>query len=155
MPNFNKLIATFFGLGYMPIAPGTFGALGGLVISFLLMQADIDYNSFQFIHIVLILVSFIAGSYACHMLKSEWGHDPSRVVIDETLGFWTSILFLPLNFYILLSGFVLFRFFDIVKPLGIRKIDQGNSQYSVMTDDVVAGIYANIVLQIITRLFIS
>lgn len=152
MPNITKLIATFFGLGYIPTAPGTFGALGGLLISFGLMHSIIDYNSFQYIHIFLIAVSFLAGSYACHKLKAEWGHDPSKVVIDETLGFWISILFLPVNLYIFFVAFVLFRIFDIAKPFGIKKIDQSHKSYSVMLDDVVAGVYSNISLQIIVYL---
>ena len=149
MPNLSKLIATFFGLGYMPIAPGTFGALGGLLISFMLMRLGVDFSTFQYLHIFLIISAFGAGVYACNQLKSEWGHDPSKVVIDETMGYWISILFLPINLNILLAGFVLFRAFDIVKPFGIKKIDQSHTSYSVMLDDVVAGIYANIVLQIV------
>jgi phosphatidylglycerophosphatase A len=144
-----KIIATFFGLGYAPIAPGTIGALGGLLISILLMKSDMQNSAFQLVHIFLILISYFAGVYACKKLVSEWGHDPSRVVIDETMGFWISILFMPLEIYVLVSGFVLFRFFDILKPLGIKKIDQLKSNHSVMLDDVLAGIYANITLQII------
>jgi phosphatidylglycerophosphatase A len=100
------------------------------------------------------VLSFFAGTFACKKLSGEWGHDPSKVVIDETLGFWISILFLPLNVQTLIGGFILFRFFDIVKPLGIRKIDNLNSPYAVMLDDVLAGIYANLVLQAVHRILV-
>jgi phosphatidylglycerophosphatase A len=93
----SKIIATFFGLGYAPIAPGTFGALGGFIISFILLKIGLDFNTFHLLHIFLIVVSFFAGIFACKRLSSHWGHDPSKVVIDETLGFWVSILFLPQN----------------------------------------------------------
>jgi phosphatidylglycerophosphatase A len=153
MNHFYKLIATFFGLGYAPVAPGTFGALGGFLISLVCWYAGMPSERFLYIHIFLILVSYMAGVYAVNKLKEEWGHDPSRVVIDETLGFWVSIIFLPINWNVLLSGFILFRFFDILKPLGIRKIDQMNSPHSVMLDDVAAGIFANAVLQVAVCFF--
>jgi phosphatidylglycerophosphatase A len=151
----SKIIATFFGLGYAPIAPGTFGALGGFIISFILLKIGLDFNTFHLLHIFLIVVSFFAGIFACKRLSSHWGHDPSKVVIDETLGFWVSILFLPQNILSLAAGFVLFRFFDILKPWGIRKIDNLNSTYSIMLDDVVAGIYTNIILQFVFWMFVD
>ncbi len=144
-----KLAATFFGLGFLPVAPGTFGALGGFLVSYLLFILVSDFCLFYIIHTVLILTSYVGGVWACKKLRSEWGPDPSRVVIDETIGFWISILFLPLNFWLFLAGFILFRFFDILKPLGIRKIDQWHTSHSVMLDDVLAGIYANVILQIV------
>ncbi len=154
MIRFSKIIATFFGLGYAPVAPGTFGALGGLFISFFLLKSGLDFTTFHVLHIFLIVLSFFAGTFACKKLSGEWGHDPSKVVIDETLGFWISILFLPLNVQTLIGGFILFRFFDIVKPLGIRKIDNLNSPFAVMLDDVLAGIYANLVLQAVHRILL-
>lgn len=142
------MIATSFGLGYIPVAPGTFGALGGLILSSLCMKLGLHYYTYHFVHLTSVLLCFALGTYACKYLSEIWGHDPSRVVIDETLGFWVSILFLPINLYTLAGGFILFRLFDILKPLGIKKIDQSGSVYSVMLDDVVAGIYANITLQV-------
>lgn len=147
--NLPKIIATFFGLGYIPFAPGTFGALGGLAISYCMVQSSCSYQNFQLYHIGLIITAYFAGVYACRALVDEWGQDPSKVVIDETLGFWVSILFLPVHLYTLIAGFVLFRFFDILKPLGIRKIDQMHTPHSVMLDDVAAGIYANLVLHLL------
>jgi phosphatidylglycerophosphatase A len=150
---FSKIVATVFGLGYLPIAPGTFGALFGLFVSYLLSLLLPYPLYFQIIHIILIIIAYFLGVYACKKLEKEWGHDPSKVVIDETLGYWISILFLPINFYILFAGFILFRFFDILKPLGIRKLDNLKSSHSVMLDDVLAGIYSNFVLQICVYLY--
>ncbi len=144
-----KIVATFFGLGFVPVAPGTFGALGGFLISCLLLYLEFDFNSFHSIHCILVLISYVTGVWACKRLSTEWGTDPSRVVIDETIGFWISILFLPVDLWVFIIGFVLFRFFDIIKPLGIRKIDQWHTPHSVMLDDVLAGIYANVILQVI------
>lgn len=144
-----KTIATFFGLGYAPIAPGTFGALGGVLISSFLIYFGLSFEAFQWVHLILIAIAYMLGVWACKGLNTEWGDDPSRVVIDETLGFWIAILFLPLTWKVLLGGFILFRFFDILKPFGIRKLDQWKNPNAVMLDDVAAGIYANIVLQLL------
>lgn len=149
MIKISKIIATFFGLGYMPFAPGTFGALGGWLISCFLIYLGLDYYTFHLLHVGLVLLSFFAGNYACQKLDGIWGHDPSKVVIDETMGFWVSIIFLPLNYQAMICGFILFRFFDIVKPFGIRKIDNMNKTYTVMLDDLIAGIYANLILQFV------
>ncbi|MFZ1751090.1 MAG: phosphatidylglycerophosphatase A [Saprospiraceae bacterium] len=144
-----KLIATSLGLGNLPVAPGTFGALGGLVLSLTLMSSGVSHPTFTTIHIALIILSYAGGVWSCQKLSAAWGDDPSRVVIDETMGFWISILFLPLHLYILIAGFVLFRFFDIVKPLGIKKIDGIKSPHAVMLDDALAGIYTNVTLHVL------
>jgi phosphatidylglycerophosphatase A len=147
-------LATFFGLGYLPKAPGTFGALGAFLISFVLVQFHFDFNSFQIINLFLIVISYFVGVVACNNLREEWGSDPSKVVIDEACGYWVTIMFVPISFANLFVGFVLFRFFDILKPLGIRKIDRmHNSSHAVMLDDVAAGLYGCIILNLINYLF--
>lgn len=130
----------------MPVAPGTFGALAGFLISYILSICTKDVFIFYGIHLILIVSAYILGIYACRKLEVEWGHDPSKVVIDETLGFWISILFLPVNIYVMVAALIIFRFFDILKPFGIRKIDQLKTHHSVMLDDVLAGIYTNIII---------
>ena len=71
------------------------------------------------------------------------------MVIDEVAGMWVSVLFLPQNLWLLIAGFILFRFFDIVKPLYIRRMEAFKGGWGVMLDDVLAGVYANIILQVI------
>jgi len=151
--NLYKNIATVFGLGYIPFAPGTFGALGGVMISSILYICGLSFYTFHFVHIALVIMAYFAGVAACNVVNKEWGDDPSKVVIDETLGFWISILFLPLEWHTFLLAFVVFRFFDIVKPLGIRYIDRYHSSHAVMLDDVLAGIYTNLVLQMLYYLY--
>ncbi|MFT5800778.1 MAG: phosphatidylglycerophosphatase A, partial [Nonlabens sp.] len=88
------------------------------------------------------------GTWSCKVLEKDWGHDPSRVVMDESVGVWITMLFMPFNHWYVFFAFVLFRFFDILKPLGIRAIDgKMHSPFSVMLDDIVAGVYAWLVLQ--------
>lgn len=148
-----KIIATFFGAGYMPVAPGTFGTIAGLLISYILSICISDVIIFYSILLLLIVGAYTLGIYACRRLEIEWGHDPSKIVIDEALGFWISILFLPININVMLAAFVLFRFFDIIKPFGIRKIDLLKTHHSVMLDDVVAGVYSNIIIQAVVYFY--
>lgn len=145
MRNFSKFIASGFGVGFLPKAPGTWGALLALLLSLPLLYIE----NFQrnFILGILILVFTVAGVWSANKVEAAWGHDPKQVVVDEMVGFWITILFVPpvLKYYII--GFVFFRFFDILKPLGIRKAEQLKGGYGVMADDIVAGIYSNIILQ--------
>lgn len=143
-----KAIGTSLGFGYAPLAPGTFGALFGIIIYYLLHYfVSININS---ILCVLIIIFTGLGTWACQIVLKEWGHDPSKIVMDETIGVWITLLFIPFNHWYIWLAFGLFRLFDIWKPLGIRTIDEKmNSAFSVMLDDIVAGVYAAIVLQVI------
>ncbi len=103
----------------------------------------------------LIVLFALVGVKASDALIPEWGKDPKQVVVDEMVGVWIALLGMPLgNIYYLLAGFVLFRFFDIAKPLGIREVEKIGGGWGIMLDDVLAGVYANIVLQIINLCFL-
>jgi len=142
----SKLICTGMGLGLIPLAPGTFGSLGGLAIGFIIKQYADQPN----LYLVLLIVLFmLAGVYCSNKIIPEWGLDPSRIVIDEIVGMWISMLFLPNNIIVLLAAFVLFRLFDIYKPLFIRKFEAFPLGWGIMLDDVVAGCVANVVLQLV------
>lgn len=147
-----KVIATFGGLGYVPKGSGTFGALGALFIAVCLYNVVIDPALFQIILGCLIITSYITGVISASILESEWGHDASKIVIDEAMGFWVSILFIPFSWTAWMAAFCLFRFFDILKPMGIRRLDAIHSPHGVMLDDLLAGIYSNIVLVIILKI---
>lgn len=154
-----KIVATFFGLGYIPFAPGTFGALGGLLISYALtlyytaelnkVPLSLGNVPLSVAEVVLVVAAYLSGVWACRTLSDEWGQDPSKVVIDEALGFWVSIIALPHTPFYLIGGFFLFRLFDITKPFGIRRIDNWHTPHAVMLDDVAAGVAANVVLQLV------
>lgn len=146
-----KMIATGFGSGYIPIAPGTAGALLACLILWGYEQyIGINNNTnFQIGFIIIIIFTTLLGVWATQQLQAEWGEDPSRVVVDEMIGVWINLLFVPLTFQNIFLGFLLFRFFDILKPLGIRKMEAFENGWGVMLDDVLAGIYGNIVLQLI------
>lgn len=147
----HKLIATAGGLGYSPKAPGTVGALGACGIA-LLLQLSPYYTTLL---LILTLVFFALGVLSANKLEAEWGEDSSKIVIDEVVGLWIAILFVPKGLWYVLIGFVLFRFFDIVKPLYIKRMEYFRAGWGVMMDDVLAGIYSNIILQIITYVILS
>jgi len=150
-----KTIATGFGSGYVPIAPGTAGAALGCLLLWIYIHffGVASYWSFQLGFLGMIILTTIIGAIVTNQLEKEWGEDPSKVVIDEIIGVWITLLFIPLTWQNILIGFVLFRFFDIWKPLGIRNLEAIKNGWGVMLDDVLAGIYANIILQIWWRYF--
>lgn len=148
-----KTIATFFGAGYFPVAPGTIGAIFALLISSIFLVSDVSAVTFSILHLSLIVLFYVLGVISCKKIEKEWGSDPSRVVVDEAIGYWITILFVEPKFINLIIGLILFRFFDIVKPLGIRLIDQKlKNAHGVMLDDVLSGIYACLCLHFIIEM---
>lgn len=95
------------------------------------------------------LVVMVAGIIVANRLESLWGKDSNKIVVDEVAGMCCTLLFVPHNWKFALAGLVLFRFFDIVKPLYISAAEKLPGGWGVMTDDVVAGVYANLLLQVI------
>ena len=143
-----KTIASIFGIGYIRKGGGTVAAAFAVLIWWLLFR-----NNGVGIHFAVPLLLTIAvtglGIWVGNKVEPEWGKDSYRVVIDEVAGMFISVLFVPVDIKWLLTGFVLFRFFDIAKPLFIRRLEALKGGWGVMLDDVLAGIYANVVLQLI------
>jgi phosphatidylglycerophosphatase A len=96
-----------------------------------------------------INTSLCAWGWSGNALDTIWGKDSSKVVIDEVAGMMLSVLLIPVTIKYILTGLVLFRFFDIVKPFFIRKMEVLPKGWGVMADDLLAGIYSNIILQLV------
>lgn len=142
----NKIIVTVFGSGFFPKAPGTAGSFLAAIIFYLFHQF-LDHDLVLGVSLVVI---YLIAWVSINAMEKIWEHDDSRIVIDELIGLWVVMLFIPYTLLNLVLAFLLFRFFDILKPLGIRKIDQElNSAAGVILDDVLAGVYANLCLQAI------
>lgn len=141
------MIGTGFGAGFWPWGPGTAGALLATLI-WLALNLWLVPTILIVVTIVLIVVFTLLGTWATDRLQPFWGDDPSRVVVDEMVGVWLTLL-LATNWWQALLAFLLFRFFDIVKPLGVRKLDRLKGAFWVMADDLLAGCYAGVVLYII------
>ena len=139
---FTKAFASGFFSGYSPVASGTVGSAVGLAFYFI--------PGFEQAHVILplcVLVYFLGVKTADEMEK-VYGQDPGEVTIDEVLGMWVSLLFLPKQLLIAVIAFFLFRIFDIVKPFPARHFDNTPGGAGVMLDDVICGIYANLLLQL-------
>ncbi len=157
MRNFYIFMSTGFGSGYSPIAPGTAGAVVGCIIFYLLHHFFPVYfpgEGIQSLYFIGLILAFLyIGARASHYLEKDWGEDPQKIVIDEIVGVWIALLFIPFSITNLTLAFVLFRLFDIFKPLYIRKFENIKNGWGVMMDDVAAGVYANICLQVYIVLF--
>lgn len=143
---FHKIIASGFGSGYFPIAPGTAGALLATLIWWALSLC-LPAHSLLLTTGILIIVFTILGVWSASIVESIWGEDPSRVVVDEMVGAWIPLLLVSDgNIYYALVALVLFRLFDIFKPLGIRKMEDFKGGIGIMMDDILAGVYSLIIL---------
>ena len=154
-----KLIATAGGAGYLPKAPGTFGAVVGILLLGLCNYwVAVGWVSTGFFpesqFIFWIILTTVVGAKSAHILSSEagWEKDDQRIVIDEVVGVWIAMLFVPVYMYSLFVGFVLFRFYDIKKPFGIRWMERFGRGWGVMLDDVLAGVYACLTIHVIRYL---
>ena len=144
----NKIInflATGACIGLLPKMPGTLGTLWGIPLVYI-------FSSYQpHIYVAGAIVIFIIASYICGEAEKNFGgKDPSKIVIDEILGFMVAFFLLEFTLYNVIIVFLLFRFFDILKPFPIGYLDRRiKGGTGIVLDDAVAGIFANIVMHLI------
>jgi len=148
LKKYDKIIlflATGFFIGYIPFAPGTFGALHGIWLSFFLNKIPITF-SISFIAVFIIFAILL--SEKAEKIKGD--KDPSIIVIDEIAGMMVTMIGINFNFINILTGFILFRLFDILKPFPIyiadKKLPGG---VGIVTDDLIAGMMANLLIRFI------
>ena len=136
------IIATGFGSGYSPLIPGTAGSFIALMIFIL---APLDNASW----LIICLIVFFTGVWAAQIVEKEHGKDPGLVVIDEFVGQWISLLFLPRIFLVFIAAFIIFRILDILKPFPANDSQKLAHGWGIMIDDVIAGIYTNLIIQLL------
>jgi phosphatidylglycerophosphatase A len=141
------ILATGFGVGYVPYVPGTIGSFVALLL-FIFIPLD------HFIWLAISIIFFLIGIWASGSVEKEKGKDPGIVVIDEYVGQWIALLFLPRILWIFIAGFIIFRFLDIIKPFPAADLEEIDGGSGIMFDDMIAGIYTNMALQL-TLIFIS
>ncbi len=138
----NFLTATFFGIGKIPGAPGTWASIVAMFLFYHLVNQPFHLGA-------ILAVVFFVGVYASGRLEKEMKEkDPSCAVIDEVLGMGVAMLAIPAVWYYVLMAFIFFRLFDIWKPFPIRKLEKLPGGWGIMTDDLLAGIYANVWIRI-------
>ena len=138
-------LATGFGSGLVPFAPGTAGTLIGVLICLIFMP--LPWIGRLVAVLALLAFSFYVADRAENIYKKK---DDQRIVIDEIIGFQITMLPVAINLPGICAGFVLFRIFDILKPFPIRNLQRLPGGWGIVVDDVVAGIYAAIVLWLLT-----
>ena len=145
MNRFFLLFATGFGVGYSPLAPGTLGTLIAIPVYYFL--SEIPPPVYEITLIGFFFLSVWISENAEVFFRKK---DDSRIVIDEMMGFLITMLWVPKTTLFIIVGFILFRFFDILKPFLIRHLEKRlKGGFGVVLDDVMAGIYSNIILQIV------
>ena len=165
------LIVTFFGSGMSPKAPGTMGSLAAAIVAYpMAILADHLFNGKECLSLPLhigqtqgelpinffflaaaLIVFFVAIPFVKKAMKDTGTEDPGWIVIDEVCGIFMSLVFFPTNLIVLHPWFLaiafgLFRFFDILKPLGIHRFEKFPGAWGVMADDLLGGFYAGILL---------
>ena len=143
------------GVGYLPLAPGTFGSLVGVGIFWLLVRAKVAN---PLVIIVAILAVTFAGIWAGSRVEQVSGRkDPGKVVVDEVAG--QMIALFPLTLFArwstgaVILSFILFRFFDIVKPYPANRLQDLDGGMGIMLDDLVAGVYGAVIVSIFLKIF--
>ena len=136
------VVATGLGSGYAPFAPGTAGSLVGLALFWPVSHLPLAGQA-----LVTALVFALGVAAAGHFARRIGIEDPGLVVADEVVGMWVSLLGLPLTGVNAIAGFVLFRIFDVFKPYPARDLERLPGGWGIMCDDVMAGVYANLLLR--------
>lgn len=144
----SKLITTCLGIGYIRKGGGTYASIACLLVWYAAQAGGYNANG----QLITIIALLILGVYCGNVVEKEWGKDSYRVVIDEAAGMCITLLYVPLRWEYLLTGLVLFRVMDIFKPLYIRRVEQLPGGWGVMMDDVVAAVYAHLILRLIIKM---
>lgn len=141
MKHIVKLLSSFFYLGYSPIAAGTVGSAVGCVLYLFLPKSPLPLA-------LVIVGGFLVGVFLCSSAEEIYGRkDPPVIICDEIVGMWVALFLLPVSIPWVLSAFVLFRIFDVFKPYPAAKLEKTRGGWGVMLDDIVAAVYANLILQ--------
>lgn len=140
-----KVIGSGFYTGFAPAASGTFGSMAGL--AFVLIP------NFTLPEVIIpaTIVLFYLGGRAAESMEQVYGQDPSEVTVDEIVGMWISLWFVPLTWLNIALAFLIFRVLDILKPYPAGEFDKKSGGWNIMLDDVIAGMYTNIIIQIALR----
>ena len=135
-------VATCGYLGYVPIAPGTFGSAAGLAVF-----AAVRWSGSSAIEIALILALLALGVWSGNVAEKHLGVDPAPVVLDEVAGMLITLALIPVTLTGAIAGFFLFRLFDVIKPWPANRCEALPGGLGVMADDAMAAVYANLALR--------
>lgn len=138
-------ISTCGYLGYVPVAPGTFGSAAGLAVF-----AAVRWSGSPALELAVIILLFTVGVWSASVAEKHFGGvDPAPVILDEVVGMLITLAFIPVNLTGAIVGFLLFRLFDVVKPWPANRLEGLHGGLGVMADDAMAGIYGNVAMRLL------
>lgn len=143
--NILKPIATLFGLGYIPVMPGTFASATGLLLYLLIGR---HANLYFAVTVIAVILGFYASDKARIFFAKD---DPRQIVIDELCGILITYLFIPFKASNIIIGFILFRTWDILKIYPLKRLERLRGGWGIMLDDIAAALIANGILQVLNR----
>ena len=141
-----KILSTFFYVGYLPLMPGTFASIVGVSLFYLIKDSIFIHALFT---LSFILLGLLVSTKAEKIFKQK---DAKCIVIDEISGMLLALLFIPYDIRWLIIAFVLFRILDALKPYPADRFQALSGGIGIMSDDIIAGLYTNIILQFVLRL---
>lgn len=144
---YTRFIGSGFFSGYSPVASGTAGS--AVAVLFFLIPG---FHTPEIL-LPVTLLTFILGGAAADKLEKIYGQDPAIVTIDEIVGMWISLWFVPITWINVALAFLIFRILDILKPFPAQYFDSKRGGWNIMLDDVIAGIYTNIIIHVSLRIF--
>lgn len=141
-----KLIATFFYVGLIPVAPGTFGTLAAIPLFWIISGVPI------YIYLLITVVVIGVSVWAAAETEKIYGRrDPGQIVADEVAGYLVTMILIPPTATYIVVGFFLFRILDILKPPPVRRLEKLPRGWGIVIDDVGAGVYACVLMHLIIR----
>lgn len=141
-------VATAGYVGFVPVAPGTFGSAVGLLV-----YAVVRAGGSLWLEAAVLVLALAIGVWAAEDVERQMGKDPGAVVIDEVLGMLVTLAFLDVTIAGAVLGFFLFRLLDVIKPPPARRLENLHGGAGIMLDDLMAGVYANLTLRACIILF--
>ena len=141
-------IATAGYVGFVPVAPGTFGSAAGLAV-----YAVVRWTDSIIVEGIVVLAALVLGIWSADVVEKQMGKDPGAVVIDEVLGMLVTLAFLDVTPLGAVVGFFIFRALDVIKPYPAGRLEHLRGGPGVMLDDAMAGVYSNIAMRILIALF--
>ena len=145
MKNLVKLISTSFGVGYLPLIPGTAASCLAVLIY---LGVKNNLYIYSLVLIACLILGYLVSKKAEEVFQKK---DPSKVVIDEVAGMLLALWAVPFDKIWVIVGFIIFRALDMLKPYPADKIEKSGGGFGIMGDDLIAGLYTNIALQIAAR----
>jgi phosphatidylglycerophosphatase A len=138
-------ISTCGYLGYVPIAPGTFGSAAGLAVF-----AAVRWSGSPAVELAVMLLLFTVGVWSASAAEKHFGGvDPAPVILDEVVGMLITLAFIPVSITGAIVGFLLFRLFDVVKPWPANRLERLHGGLGIMADDAMAGVYGNVAMRLL------